>query len=29
MIRKTGHRFSLATTANGICAEIMLKASRN
>jgi hypothetical protein len=25
MIRKSGHRFSLATSAKGVCAEIMLK----
>jgi hypothetical protein len=24
MIRKSGHRFSLATNAEGVCAEIML-----
>jgi hypothetical protein len=24
MIRKSGHRFSLATNAKGVCAEIML-----
>jgi hypothetical protein len=25
MIRKSGNRFSLATNAKGVCAEIMLK----
>jgi hypothetical protein len=25
MIRKSGHRFSLATNAERVCAEIMLK----
>ncbi len=25
MIRKSGHRFSLATNAEGVCAEIMLQ----
>jgi hypothetical protein len=25
MIRKSGNRFSLATNARGVCAEIMLK----
>jgi hypothetical protein len=25
MIRKSGNRFSLATNAEGVCAEIMLK----